>query len=91
MIEHLLEHPFGEVHDLLRRPRALDRGVGEGEERVSPLEVLDGLPGLAHVGRVIVGANAGSVEGGGEALDLINKEEATVETSTATRKSSLQN
>lgn len=60
---YLGEDPLGDVHDLLRRPGALDRGVGEAEHGVPFLEVLDGLQRLLHVPRVVVGADAGGVEG----------------------------
>ena len=67
---HLSEVMLGDVHDLLWSPGALDRGVREGEDRVSGFEVLDRREGLLDVGRVVVRADTGSLKSLGQAFDL---------------------
>jgi hypothetical protein len=40
---------IGQVHDLLRRAATLNRRIGLGEDRVTPLKVADELPGFVHI------------------------------------------
>ena len=54
---HLSEDLLPQVHDFLWRPRALDGGVGKGENGVTALNGLQGGESLHHISGVVVGAH----------------------------------
>ena len=53
---------FRDVHGLLGGPGALDGRVGQGEDGVALLEVLNGWKRFLDVGGVVVGADTWGLE-----------------------------
>jgi len=67
-----------DVHGLLGCTGALNRSVGQRENGVPLLEILDRRKRLLDVLEVVVGTHAGSLEGLGQAFNLIGDEKIKV-------------
>ena len=66
---------LADVHGLLGGPGTLDRRVGQRENGVPLLEVLDRRKRLLDVLEVVVGTHARSLEGLGQTFNLVGVEE----------------